>query len=83
VLPFFLEAERRRLAMISSTCETIQVDSDLLTSGLNVKVVSNGQSVKATCAAMVATYYWGLWRQATNANGKISASDFVVEVGHV
>ena len=67
--------------MISSTCETIQVGSDLLTSGLNVKVVSNGQSVKATCAARVATYYWGLWRQA--ANGKISAGDFVVEVWHV
>ena len=67
--------------MISSTCETIQVGSDLLTSGLNVKVVSNGQSVKATYAARVATYYWGLCRKAANA--KISAGDFVVEVWHV
>jgi hypothetical protein len=69
--------------MISSTCETIQVGSDLLTSGLNVKVVSHGQSVKATCAARVATYCWGLWRKAANANGKISAGDFVVEAWHV
>jgi len=69
--------------MISSTCEAIQVGSDLLTSGLNVKVVSNGQSAKATCAAMVATYYWGLWRKAANANDKVGADGYVVEVWHV
>ncbi len=69
--------------MVSSTCETIQVGSDLLPAGFNVKVVSNGQSIKATCAAMVATYYWALWRKAVKANGKISADGYVVEVWHV
>jgi hypothetical protein len=74
--------------MVSGICETIRVGSDLLTSGLDVKVVSNGQSIKATCAAMVATYYWVLWRKAANANGmdltgKISADNSVVEVWHV
>ncbi len=69
--------------MVDSTCETIQVGSDLLGSGFNVKVVSNGQSIKATCAAMVATYCWALWRKAANANGKMSADGYVVEVWHV
>ena len=69
--------------MVSSTCETIRVGSDLLTSGLDVKVVSNGQSIKATCAAMVATYYWALCCKATNANGKMTADGYVVEVWHV
>ena len=69
--------------MVSSTCETIRFGSDLLTSGLDVKVVSNGQSIKATCAAMVATYYWALCRKAANANGKMTADGYVVEVWHV
>jgi hypothetical protein len=69
--------------MVDSTCETIQVGSDLRGSGFNVKVVSNGQSIKATCAAMVATYYWALWRKTANANGKMSADGYVVEVWHV
>ena len=69
--------------MVDSTCETIQVGSDLLGSGFNVKVVSNGQSIKATCAAMVATYYCALWRKAANANGKMSADGYVLEVWHV
>ena len=69
--------------MTSSTCETIQVGSDPLASGFNVKVVSNGQSIKATCAAMVATYYWALCRKAVKANGKTSADGYVVEVWHV
>ena len=69
--------------MTINTCETIQVGSDLLAPGFNVKVVSNGQSIKATCAAMVATYYWALWRKAANANGKMSADGYVVEVWHV
>jgi hypothetical protein len=69
--------------MVSSTCETIQVGSYLLPAGFVVKVVSNGQSVKATCAAMVATYYWALYRRAANANGNMSADGYVVEVWHV
>jgi hypothetical protein len=69
--------------MISSICETIQVGSDRLPAGFNVKVVSNGQSLKATCAAMIATYYWALCRRAANANGKMSADGYVVEVWHV
>jgi hypothetical protein len=69
--------------MVSSTCETIQVGSDLLLDGFNVKVVSNGQSLKATCAAMVATYYWALCRKAASANDKMSIGGYVVEVWHV
>jgi len=69
--------------MASSTCETIRLSLDSPKIGLNVQVVSNGQSIKATCAAMVATYYWALWRKAVNANGKMSADGYVVEVWHV
>jgi hypothetical protein len=69
--------------MVSSTWETIRLGLDSLKPGVNVQVVSNGQSLKATCAAMVATYYWALWRKAANANGKMSADGYVVEVWHV
>lgn len=69
--------------MISSTCETIQVGSGVSPSGFDVKVVSNEQSIKATCAAMVATYYWALWHKASNANGKMGVGGYVVEVWHV
>jgi len=69
--------------MVSSTCETIQVGSDVSPSGFDVKVISNGQSIKATCAAMVATYYWALCRKAANANGKMNVGGYVVEVWHV
>jgi hypothetical protein len=69
--------------MARGTCETIQVGSDRLPAGFNVKVVSNGQSLEATCAAMVAMYYWALYRRAANANGKMNADGYVVEVWHV
>jgi hypothetical protein len=69
--------------MISSICETIQVCSDRLPAGFNVKVVSNGQSLKATCAAMGATHYWALWRKAAGAGGRMNADGIVVEVWHV
>ena len=69
--------------MVSSTWETIRLGLDSLKPGVNVQVVSNGQSLKATCAAMVATYYWALWRKAANANGKMSADGYVMEVWHV
>jgi len=69
--------------MTGSTCETIRLGLDSLKPGVNVQVVSNGQSLKATCAAMAATYYWALWRRAANANGKMSADGYVVEVWHV
>ena len=69
--------------MTGSTRETIRLGLDSLKPGVNVQVVSNGQSLKATCAAMAATYYWALWRRAANANGKMSADGYVVEVWHV
>jgi hypothetical protein len=69
--------------MVSSTCETIRLGLDSLKPGVNVQVVSNGQSIQATCAAMAATYYWALWRTAANGNGKMSADGYVVEVWHV
>jgi len=67
----------------NSTCETIRLGLDPLKLGGNVQVVSNGQSLEATCAAMAATYYWALWRKAANGNGKVSADSYVVEVWHV
>lgn len=69
--------------MTSRTCEIMRLGSDLARTGLNVQVVSNGQSIQPTCAAMVATYYWALWQKAANANGKISADGHMVEVWHV
>ncbi len=69
--------------MTSNTCETIRLSLDSPKLGLNVQVVSNGQSLKATCAAMAATYYWALWRKTANGNGKMSADSYVVEVWHV
>jgi len=69
--------------MADSTCETIRLGLDSPKPGINVQVVSNGQSLKATCAAMAATYYWALWRKAANGNGKMSADGYVVEVRHV
>jgi len=67
--------------MVTSTCETIKLGSKR--SGPTVEVVTNGQSLAATCAAMAATYYWALCRKAANANGKMSADGYVVEVRHV
>ena len=69
--------------MANSTCETIRLGLDSLKPGVNVQVVSNGQSLEATCAAMAATYYWALWRKAANENGKMSTDGYVVEVWHV
>ena len=69
--------------MASAACESIEVCSDVLTSGVSVKVVSNGQSVKATCAALVATYYWGAWQKAAHPNDKVDVRDYVLEVWHV
>jgi hypothetical protein len=68
--------------MAASTCETIKLGSN--PSGPTVEVVSNGQSLEATCAAMAATYYWALCHKAANGNGKkMSADSYVVEVWHV
>jgi hypothetical protein len=64
--------------MASSTCETIRLGSGSSRRGLDVGVVSNGQSLKATCAAMVATYCRGIWHKA--ANGKTNAGGRGVEV---
>ena len=69
--------------MVSSTWETIRLGLDSLKPGVNVQVVSDGQSLEATCAAMAATYYWALCRKAANGNGKMSADGYVVEVWHV
>jgi hypothetical protein len=68
--------------MVDSTCETIRLGLDSLKPGVNVQVVSNGQSLEATCAAMAATYYWALWRKAANRNGKMNVGGYVVEVWH-
>ena len=69
--------------MANSTCETIRLGLDSLKPGVNVQVVSDGQSLQATCAAMAATYYWALCRKAANGNSKMSADSYVVEVWHV
>ena len=69
--------------MGSSTSETIRLDFDSPRPGPNVQVISNGQSLAATCAAMAATYYRALWLKAANGNGKMSADGYVVEVSHV
>jgi hypothetical protein len=69
--------------MTSKTCETIRLGLDSGRPGVNVQVVSNGQSLQATCAAMAATYYWALWRKAAKANGKMNADGYIVEVWHV
>ena len=65
--------------MVANTCETIRLGSN--PSGPTVEVVSNGQSLEATCAAMAATYYWALCHKA--ANGRMKADSYVVEVRHV
>jgi hypothetical protein len=72
---------KRRPIMVRSTCETIKLSSK--PSGFGVELVSVEQSIKATSAAMVATYHWALRRKAAKANGKISADGYVVEVWHV
>jgi hypothetical protein len=69
--------------MIGSTCETIRLGLDSPRPGVNVQVNSNGQSLKATCAAMAATYCWALQCKAANGKGKMSADGYVVEVWHV
>jgi hypothetical protein len=79
----FAIGTKRRTAMANSACETIRLGSDSAKRGVNVQVVSNGQSLEATCAAMVAMYYWALWHNAVPANGKMSADGYVVEVWHV
>jgi hypothetical protein len=71
------------MAMASSTCETIRLGSDSAKPGVDVQVVSNGQSLEATCAAMVAMYYRALWRKAARQNGKMNAEGYLVEVWHV
>ena len=67
--------------MASSTCKTIRLGLDSPKPGVNVQVVSNGQSLSATCAAMAATYYWALCHKA--ANGKTNADGYAVETCHV
>ena len=67
--------------MVSSTCETIKLNSKPW--GFTVEVISNGQSLKATCAARAATYYRALRRKTASGNGKMSADGYVVEVWHV
>jgi acetyl-CoA acetyltransferase len=73
----------KEAAMANSTCETIRLGLDSIKPGVNVQVISNGQSLKATCAAMAATYYWALWREAARQEGKISAEGYLAEVRHV
>ena len=69
--------------MARSTCETIRLGFDSPRSGVNVQVVSNGRSLEATCAAVAATYYWALWREAARQDGKMSAEGYLAEVRHV
>jgi hypothetical protein len=58
--------------MVGSTREAIRLGLGFPRLGVNVEVVSNGQSLKATFTAMAANYYWVLWRKAANANGTTS-----------
>jgi hypothetical protein len=67
--------------MGNSTCETIRLGSGSGRPGVDIQLVSNGQSLQATCAAMAATYYWALRHRA--ANSRMKASGYVVEVRHV
>ncbi|MBN2099749.1 MAG: hypothetical protein JW753_09150 [Dehalococcoidia bacterium] len=67
--------------MANNTCETIRLGLDSPKPRVNVQVVSNGQSLAATCAAMAATHYWALYHKV--ANGKLKADGYVVEVWHV
>jgi len=69
--------------MTIRTCEIIRLGSDLARTGLNVRVVSNGQSLKATCAATAATFHRALWREAARQDGKMSAEGYLAEVRHV
>jgi hypothetical protein len=69
--------------MVSSTCEMIRLGPNSAKLGGNVQVVSNGQSLEATCAATVAMYYWALWRKEARQNGTMNADSYVVEVWHV
>ena len=66
---------------MATSCETIKLGSKR--SGPTVEVVTNGQSLAATCAAMAATYYWALCHKAANDGKKLSADGYVVEVWHV
>jgi len=67
--------------MATSTCETIRRGSGSSRLGLDVEVIGNGQALKATHAAMVATHFWGFCHKT--ANGKTNADLHVVEVRHV
>ena len=69
--------------MTSRTCEIMRLGLDPIKPGVNVQVISNGQSLKATCAAMAAAYYRALWREAARQEGKISAEGYLAEVRHV
>jgi hypothetical protein len=68
--------------MVSSTCEAVGLGFGSPESRLDVQVISNGQSIRATCAATVATYHRTPWRRVANANGKTNADGCVAEVGH-
>lgn len=67
--------------MASSTCETMRLGSGSSRRGLDFGMVSNSQSPKAMCAAMVATCYRAIWNKV--ADGKTNAGGSGVEVKHV
>lgn len=67
--------------MDSSSGETIRLGPGSGGPGIDIQLVTNGQSLEATCAAMAATYYWALRHRA--AKSRVSASGYVVEVRHV
>ena len=67
--------------MDSDRSETIRLGSSSGRPGIDIQLVTHGQSLEATCAAMAAAYYWALRHRA--ARSRMNASGYVVEVRHV
>lgn len=67
--------------MDSSSGEIIRLGPGSGRPGIDIQLVTNGQSLEATCAAMAAAYYWALRHRA--ARSRMNASGYVVEVRHV
>jgi len=71
--------------MKGSICKIMGLGSEPLTSGVELEVITSGNSIRETCAAMIAVYYWSVCCKAAGANGRdvgctIPANSFGEEV---
>ena len=56
--------------MKSSACKIMKLGSEPLTSGGELEVITSGNSIRETCAAMIAVYYWSVCCKAAGASGR-------------